>query len=221
MQTEKLLEQLIADLRPVRPVAHPAVSALGWLAFAALATGAVVALVGFRHDLAQRMAQGVDLPQMILAALTGILAAYAAFQLALPDSDERWALLPLPAAALWVATMGLGCLADFARLGWEGLHLGTSFGCFGFITAFGVPLTIAFLWLARHAAPLRPGPVAALGGLAAAAIASIGLSLVHHLDAAVMVLIWHGGSVALVALLARLAAPLFVRLGAPALSSRV
>jgi hypothetical protein len=63
-------------------------------------------------------------------------------------------------------------------------------------------MTAAIVWMTRHAAPLRPGPVAALGGLAAAAIGSVGLSLVHHLDAAAMVLIWHGGSVALVSALA-------------------
>ena len=35
---------------------------------------------------------------------------------------------------------------------------------------------------------------------AAAALCSAGLSLFHHLDAAVMVLAWHGGAIALVVL---------------------
>ncbi len=219
-RTDDLLARLTADLKPVRRVAHPAMAALAWLAVAALVISIVVALFGFRHDIAYRLSFGIDMPQMVFAAMTGALAAFAAFQLALPDRDWRWALLPLPAAALWIATMGFGCLLDFARQGWEGIRLGTSFGCLRFIVGFGVPLTVAFLWLARHAAPLRPGPVAALGGLAAASIASIGLTLVHHLDAAVMVLVWHGGSVALVVLLARLAAPLFARFGASALTRR-
>ncbi len=45
---------------------------------------------------------------------------------------------------------------------------------------------------------IRPVPVAALGGLAGAALSAAGLSLFHHLDAALMVLIWHGGSTSLV-----------------------
>lgn len=219
-RTDDLLARLTADLRPVRRVAHPAMAVLAWLTIAALVIGVVVALSGFRDDIAHRLAQTTDLAQMLLAALVGMLAAFAAFQLALPDRDDRWALLPVPAAALWIATLGFGCLEDVARLGWEGLRLGTSFGCLRFIVGFAVPLTAAFLWFARHAAPLRPAPVAALGGLAAAAITSIGLTLVHHLDAAVMVLVWHGGSVALVVLLARLAAPVFARIGAPALARR-
>lgn len=217
MQTEELLERLTGDLKPVRRVVHPALAALGWLAVAAAVVAIAVAVFGFRHDIAHRLAHGLDVPQMVLAAITGMLAAFAAFQLALPDRDERWALLPLPAAAAWIATLGFGCLQDVWAMGWAGVRLGTSFGCLRFIIGFGVPLTIAFLCLARHAAPLRPGPVAALGGLAAAAIANIGLTLVHHLDAAIMVLIWHGGSAALVVLLARAAAPLFRRLAAPAL----
>ena len=41
-------------------------------------------------------------------------------------------------------------------------------------------------------------PVALLGGLAAATLCSAGLSLFHHLDAALMILLWHGGAVMLV-----------------------
>ena len=70
---------------------------------------------------------------------------------------------------------------------------------------------------ARHAAWMRPGPVAALGGLSAAALASVGLTLVHYLDAAAMVLVWHGLSVLLVTALARAIGPRVMRAeaGAP------
>ncbi|HYF09437.1 MAG TPA: NrsF family protein [Acetobacteraceae bacterium] len=217
MRTEDLLNQLTADLKPVRRVAPPALAALGWIAIAVAVVGVAVAVHGLRDDLGSRATHGLDLPQMGLAGLTGVLAAFAAFQLALPDRDRRWALLPLPAAALWMATVGLGCLGDVLRHGWSGLRLETSFSCTGFILGLGLPLTASFLWFARHAAPLRPGSVAALGGLAAAAIAQTGLMLVHHLDAAILVLVWHGAGVGLVVLLARLGAPLFHRLGAPVL----
>jgi hypothetical protein len=129
----------------------------------------------------------------------------------MPDRDRRWGLLPLPAVAAWFATMGWGCLQDVFRDGPAGLALGTSFSCLAFIVGFGVPLTAGMLWLTRHAALLRPTPVAALGGLSAAALASVGLSLVHHLDAAVMVLVWHGMAIALVTLVASFAGPRLMR----------
>lgn len=211
MDTDDLLASLTRDLKPVRRVAHPLLTAAGWLAFAGVVIGLAILLFGLSPDLPRRMARGTEVAQVILAGVTGILAAIAAFELAMPDRDDRWALLPLPAAALWVVTMGFGCLQDVWALGWDGLRTGLSLGCLQFIVGFGVPLTAAVLWLARHAAPLRPGPVAALGALAAAAVANVGLTMVHPLDAALETLLWHGGSVALVVLLARAATPMFRR----------
>ena len=202
MRSEDLIARLASDLRPVRRVWHPLASTAAWLALVALVIGGAVLVSGFRHDLAERLAAGFDMPQLLAAAATGLLAGFAAFQLALPDRDPRWALLPLPAVAAWLATMGWGCLQDALLLGPEGLRMETSFGCLGFILGLGTPLTLGMLWLARHAALVRPAPVAALGGLSAAALASVGLSAIHHLEAAVMVLAWHGMAVVLVMLLA-------------------
>ncbi|MFN7635042.1 MAG: NrsF family protein, partial [Acetobacteraceae bacterium] len=76
-----------------------------------------------------------------------------------------------------------------------------------FILALGVPLSVVGGLLARHAAGFRPAPVAALIGLSAASFASIGLTLVHHLDAAMAVLVWHGLAVVAVTLGATLFGP--------------
>jgi hypothetical protein len=216
MRSEDLIQHLAADLRPVRPARHPATTTALWLGVAAVVIVLAVLVSGPRHDLAARLATGFDLPQILAATVTGILAAFAAFQLALPERDRRWALLPVPAAMAWLATMGWGCLQDLVRLGPEALRVGVSLPCLAFIVGLGVPLTVAILWLARHAAWLRPGPVAALGGLSAAALASVGLSLIHHLDAAAMVLAWHGLSVLVVAGLAALFGPRLMRRGFPA-----
>lgn len=215
MRSEDLIGRLAADLRPVRPARHPATATAIWLAVAAAVIVAAVLVSGLRHDLAARLAAGFDLPQILAATATGILAAFAAFQLALPERNRRWALLPVPAAIAWLATMGWGCLEDLARLGPEALQVGVSLPCLAFIVGLGVPLTVAMLWLARHAAWLRAGPVAALGGLSAAALASAGLSLIHYLDAALMVLVWHGLSVLVVAGLASMLGPRMMRRGLP------
>lgn len=215
MRSEDLIRRLASDLRPVRPARHPAAATALWLAVAASVIVAAVLVFGPRHDLAARLAAGFDLPQILAATATGALAALAAFELALPERSRRWALLPAPAAIAWLATMGWGCLEDLARLGPEALRVGASLPCLAFIVGLGVPLTVTMLWLARHAAWLRAGPVAALGGLSAAALASVGLSLIHYLDAALMVLVWHGVSVLIVALLASMLGPRMMRRGLP------
>jgi hypothetical protein len=202
VQTDDLISRLSQGLAPVRRVTPPVQAALGWLALAVAVVAAGVFISGFRHDLEQRLMLMHEKVNMVAALATGAAAALAAFHLALPDRSDRWALLPLPFAAFWISGLGWGCLAEFAEHGFPAL--GTSFGCMSFIIGFGLPLTLGMLWMTRHAARIRPGPVAALAGLAASAIASVGLSLVHHLDAAAMVLIWHGGSVLAMMLLARL-----------------
>jgi len=172
-----------------------------------------VLVSGPREDLAARLSLGPDLPQIAAATVTGILAAFAAFQLALPERSGRWALLPALAALVWLATMGVGCLQDLTRLGPEALQIGMSLPCLGFIVGLGVPLNVAMLWLARHAAWLRAGPVAAQSGLSAAALASVGLSFIHSMDAAAMVLVWHGMSVLAVTGLTSLLGPRLMRGG--------
>ena len=201
MRTEDLVTGLASGLAPVRRLRPPGVRAASWLAFAALVLAVAVVLHGFRHDLAARLALPYEVLQLAASLATGVLAAVAAFHLALPDRSPRWALLPLPALALWVASLGWGCLTDLARMGPEALTLRTSWGCLRFIAGLGLPLTATMLWALRHAGPVRPVPVALLGALAAAALCSVGLSLFHHLDAAAMVLAWHGGAIALVVLL--------------------
>jgi len=54
----------------------------------------------------------------------------------------------------------------------------------------------------RYAALLRPNESSAAGGLAVAAITAFALSLVHDLDASVMVLVWTLGVVVLISGLA-------------------
>jgi hypothetical protein len=211
MRTEDMIAGLARDLRPVRRLPGPGALAIRWLAIAGLVIAAGTPLVGFRHDLAAHLADGPAMRQMLTAGATGVLAAVAAFQLSFPDRDPRWALLPLPAFALWLADLGWGCFQEFLSLGPEALRLTPSYGCLRFILGFGVPLSLAIAWLARHAAVLRPGPVAALGGLAAASIASIGLTLTHHLDAAAMVLAWHGLAILATTGLAALLGPRLMR----------
>lgn len=210
MRTEDLVGSLVADLGPVKRLRPPMVRAAGWLALSVLVIAAVVAFEGLRPDLGARLAEPWEVAQLVAAVATGALAAIAAFHLALPDRSDAWALLPLPGFALWLASLGWGCVADFVRVGPEGLALGTSWACLGFILGLSIPLGGAMLFALRHAGPIRPVPTAAIGVLSVAMLASVALSLVHHLDAAIMTLVWHAGAVlAAVTLSAGLSRPTF------------
>jgi hypothetical protein len=211
MRTEDLISQLSRGLKPVRRLPSPLAMLGLWCLFCAGVIGAALLISGLRADFAAWLMDGFDLYHLMSAALVALTAGYAAFQLALPDRDQRWALLPVPAVVGWLVTMGWGCLEDLARLGPEALQLGVSLPCLSFIIGLGLPMTAAIVFLTRHAALLRPVPVAALGALSAAAFASLGLTLVHELNAAVMVLVWHGLAVLVVTALGALAGPLLMQ----------
>ncbi|TCH96470.1 DUF1109 domain-containing protein [Roseococcus sp. SYP-B2431] len=218
--TEDLVSRLACGLRPVRRLPSPLLLLGFWTGCCLGVILLALWMLGMRHDLLRDAMGRVDLLHILSAGSVALLSGFAAFQLALPDRDRRWALLPLPAVAAWLATMGLGCVSDVARMGWAGLRPGVSLPCLFFILGLGLPLALGILWLTRHAALLRPAPVAALGGLSAAAFASIGLTLVHELQATAMVLVWHGIAVAAVTAMGALLGPRLMRRAGHADSSR-
>ena len=77
--------------------------------------------------------------------------------------------------------------------------MGEAARCFATLLLTSAPLSVAMLIMLRHAAPLRPTIVSTAGGLAVAAMTSFALSLLHDLDATVMILVWNLGMAALIA----------------------
>jgi hypothetical protein len=127
-----------------------------------------------------------------------VLAAIAAFELSLPDRNRLWALLPLPAALLWIGASGAGCLRTWLITDTHAAVLDDSKDCLLFILGISVPLSALLLAMLRRAYPLRPGLAAAIAGLASAAAAATLLNLFHPYDASATDLVVHVAAVALV-----------------------
>jgi hypothetical protein len=100
----------------------------------------------------------------------------------------------LPALAVWVSTIGYGCLSDWVSVGPDGMHLGEAARCFATLLLVSVPLSVAMFAMLRHVARLRPAAVAMTAGLAVAGMVATALSLFHSLDATSMVLVWNLGT---------------------------
>ena len=201
-KTPDLIDALVDGATPVRRLRPPLVRAALWLLLAALVLGLIVAGYGLRLDIADRLRQPVFVVSMVAALTTGILAAIASFQISLPDRSRWWLLLPAPALAVWLSTLGYGCLSDWVGIEPNDNRIGETVQCFATLLLTSVPLSIAMLVMLRYTARLRPTESSAMSGLAIAAITAFSLSLVHDFDASLTILMWNLGVAALIAGLA-------------------
>jgi hypothetical protein len=195
---DHLIRGLSTDLKPVRRLHRPALRAALWLAVV-VAVAAGLAVFADVNAIWQRLAAAPDLWLAVIgSALTAIFAAFAAFELSLPDTSRVWAALPLPAAILWIAASGLGCLRTWLAPQTHVATLGEARDCLVFIVALSVPLSALLFVMLRRAYPFYLGLTAAIAGLAVAAAAATLLNFFHPYDAAATDLAVHAVAVAIV-----------------------
>lgn len=197
-RTDDVIDALVDGLTPRPPLRHPLVRTSLWLACGSAFVLAIAASVGFRDDLIAHLADPRGAVEWLATLATAIASAAAAFHLALPDRDARWALLPLGPVAVWLTTLGTGCVGDWLARGAAGIAVGASPHCLKFIALTSIPLAAVLAVMVRHAASARPTATAANAALASAALSAAGLTLFHDLDSSIMVLVWHGAPTALV-----------------------
>ncbi len=195
---DQLIEHLVADLAPIQRLRNPALRALGWSALV-LVFAAVLACKADLPSIAGRLSA---VPDMWLAmagsTLTAGLAALAAFELSLPDRSRLWALLPLPAIALWIGASGMGCARSWLVPGTREATWGETRLCLTFIAGCSVPLSLVTFAMLRHGRSLSPALTGATAGLAVAAAAATLLNFFHPYDATLDDLVVHAVAVAIV-----------------------
>jgi hypothetical protein len=152
------------------------------------------------EEMFQRLTTSPELCSSVLGSmLTGVLAAAAAFHLSLPDRTPFWALLPLPAAVLWIIASAIGCLRPAAADITAALPRQSS-DCVIFILGLSVPLSIVLLGVVRLGCSLRPSLTSGISGLACVATAATLLNFVHTHEQSVSDLAVHALVVVLVVL---------------------
>lgn len=200
---ERLIAGLTSDLQPVQPLPPASKRALIWLGFVVLA-GVVLSLIADLSAFAHRFMASPDMWMAMLgSAFTAVLAAVAAFKLSMPDGPRAWALLPLPAALLWIFASGMGCLREVVLPGTHVAPFRETLECLAIIVALSVPFSLLIFAMLREAFSLLPGLTAMVAGLAVAAASATLLNLFHPFDAAAVDLLVHAFAVALVIVVTR------------------
>ena len=202
---ETLISHLATELKPTRRLPAPWKRTIFWLA-AVVVLALLLAWHADLHSLAMRLTAAPDMwLSQAGAMLTAALAAWAAFQTSIPGRSWRWALLPLPALALWLAASTAGCLRLWPIPGTEAEPPKHAMECLNFIVLISLPLAALLTWRLTRALPLRPGLTAMLAGLASAGAAASLLAIIHPFDATASDLLLHLVAVLVVTTLGRVA----------------
>ncbi len=209
-QPNPLIEQLVNDLEPVRPL-----RLRHGMALVGAATALAVAVVALWQGLWTGPARGQAAAIFFIAngliALVGVAAAQTAVRMATPrvgarHDGARWllaALAILPVTSLLLAALeGVVARHDHAA---GGLH------CFLAGTASGVAVAAALIIWLRRGAPVAPNAAGFYTGVAAGALGSFAYGLSCPFDSIGHLGIWHVAPVAVSAVIGRLMVPKLIR----------
>ena len=193
LHSQKLLiGRLARDLEPVCRLVSPGRQLLLWLASVA-AVASTLALACDRATVLQQFARSNEICLGTVGSmLTALLGATAALALSRPDRRASWALLPVPAATLWIVSGAINCVRHEAlAVGDAGLSVTTN-ACIYYILAAATPLSMMLMGLLRCGYSLRPNSTSALCGLASAAAATTIGNVIHPHEAGVSHVALHG-----------------------------
>jgi Negative regulator of sigma F len=207
MDTNQLIRILADDVRPVRRLPHPMARAAVWFA---ISVPYVVAIVAAYEWAGYAATLPIDWPFLIeeLATVaTAVTAAIAAFCCIVPGRDRRIAFLPIVPLAVWLASLGRECAAEWLRVGANSLSFRVGWECLPPAALIGVVPAIVLVAMLRRGAPLYPRSTVMLGALAVAALGNLALRIFHEGDVTIMMLVWHLGAVALLLGVASLFGP--------------
>lgn len=201
---QELIRELVDDARPVRRLRPPLLRAGLWVALATIFLTVIATAIGIRSDLETKLRDPIFLTEVASAALTGVLAAIAAFHIALPDRGVRWVLLPVPTLLLWLSTIGYGCLTNWNGPGPSSLVASISVKCLLTMLLGSTPPAVILYFMLQHARFVRATVTAGVAAIAVAGLTVSALRTFHELDATAMVLIWTVGAAATITLIGTL-----------------
>ena len=176
--TEQLIDVLSEGLQPVKPLRNPALRAALWSGFATVVIVVIAAVGGSRAELSHALGEVSFCTPLVGSWLTGVTAAFAAFEVSLPDRSRRWLLLPVLPVLLWGTGFAVSCFTNWGDLPGS-LALVPESACLLTIVLTSAALIAVMLPMLRRVKTLRPRLTAWLGCLAVAGFADTAHLLVH------------------------------------------
>lgn len=191
MRTQELIDRLVADVEPVKPLLSPARRAVVWSVVAGICVILGVLYFGLRRDAAEAWYSTAVVLRLVLLAATAWLAVVTAFRLSVPGHDSRawsrWWPLALVGVlvALVCAEVIVGVVmgdTDSPLRAWRCVRK------VAFVGAIPAVLAVVFI---QRANALDPRWAALLGVLGAGAAGALTSELACPIHAPIHILLWH------------------------------
>jgi hypothetical protein len=191
MTTDTLIERLARELQPVQPLPRPAARTAIWISGAVIYLALIAVPLTSGADVAANTAGGMRffIPQL-LAIVTGIVAAVAAFASVVPGYSRRACIAAAGAAAAWAASLAIAARGQWSQP--LDPTLPSEWVCVALIIGSGVPLMVVIARMLRRGAPFHPPLTAALAALAVTSLANVGACITHPHTNNAVTFAWHG-----------------------------
>lgn len=191
MNTDQLIERLVADVKPVRRLMNPTERAALWTALALVAVALGVTWFGVRRDIATAWMEPGVVARVALLASTMWLSIVSAFRLTVPGGETRAFARWWPLALLGVLTaISAAEVVAAWTVGEAGSPL-RSWTCVRKVAFVGtVPAIVSVVLITRGFA-IEPRWTALLGILAAGAAGALTSELACPIHAPMHIFLWH------------------------------
>jgi len=178
-QTDKLIERLSGDARPVRPQLPPFARSLAVLLPLLVAMAVAIRLSGAAPTVMAQMANPVFSVGLLGSLVTGMIAIVAAFYIAVPGRAGNWAWAPVLPALAWFVTGVWECASYVSQSGIHDYNMFASMNCFMFIGLTGTAIAVLLFLVLRNSVVSNLFAITALCGLGAATLANTLLMFFH------------------------------------------
>lgn len=199
MRTDALIASLAQGVQPVETLSRPWVRAARWAGPVAAYVGLFILGSAPAGTLTLSFGDRRLVLEQAAALLTAVTAAAAAFATVVPGYRRGIVAVPVLCLVAWASLVAAG-IADEGGGGSLGTLCGeTDWMCAVTILGAALMPAVALRVAIMRGAPLTPSTTAMCAGLAAAAAGSFAVSAVRPVESSAVVLIWHCGTVLMLA----------------------
>lgn len=162
-ETNNLIAELSADLKPQSPMLHPLFRALPWVLLSVGYIVVVTMVIGVRHDWAMKMAQPTHLFEILLAASVAITAALSSFWMCVPAMKGQISFKAVPVTLFSVFLVWVFCRATVEGVNPDHMYLNH---CFYEAVFLGAIPAVALIIFCKSGTTVKPNWMAAMNVLA-------------------------------------------------------